>query len=144
MILLLVRRSVPTIYIPSPGQKRTGGGGEKERMKEKLIALGIISMFLLVGTISAFNFEEKVYGLESEEVAVTFDNNTGRVNVSNYWDNLDTPASISLDDLGDTTVSAPSQYAIINWDGVNAWIDTVLSTASSYLSWSGLQINFDE
>lgn len=101
-------------------------------------------MILLAGLISA----DLSTGVDGEiGIDLTPDStNYSEVNVNNsdYWDGLDSPANILLDDLGDTTVSTPSQYGILNWDGVSAWVSTLLTSASNYLSWSGLQIDFDE
>jgi len=70
-------------------------------MRKGVILFSIIFIFLIVN-VSAFNFEDREYGLESEPVEIiAFDNDTGSVNHSTSTDIWITNVG-SLDDVNDT------------------------------------------
>lgn len=69
-------------------------------MKKEVILVISIIFLISLNLVSAFNFEDRIYGLETEPpTIIAFDNNTGFVNKSNFWDDLDTPIDINFDDL---------------------------------------------
>lgn len=62
------------------------------------------------------------------------------INSSQYWDDLDTPASIFLNDLGNTNVLTPNDDEILSWDaGTNMWIAAV--DAGGNASWNETYAN---
>ena len=68
--------------------------------------------------ISSFNFQDKLYGLDRAKEVISFNNNSGSVNSSqycNYWDNLNTPNDIEIDDLKDVYVPTPYNYEVLTW-----------------------------
>jgi len=64
---------------------------------------------------------------------------TQNVNSSEYWDNLDDPSDINLNDLGDVNAGSPSDNDVLTWDdGTSKWIAESISGLSDiYVNESG-------
>lgn len=75
--------------------------------KRGLFLITIALIYISIGGVFAFNFEDPVYGLTGEEpTSVTFNNNTGAVNSTDNWNTnlgpLDNVNSTQFENNGGT------------------------------------------
>lgn len=95
--------------------------------KRVLIILSCIILINIIN-ISAFNFEDPVYGLESEVPEVIFDNNTAFVNSTEIW----------VTNIGDLDNANATQFS--NGNGVLNILESWLTTFGNTL-WLSLNQN---
>lgn len=105
--------------------------------KRVLFLILIISLSFIIGEISAFNFEDRSYGLGKDpELAVPINYSLiPTVNSSDYWDNLDLPQDIQYSalnadadfwdgnvDLGSNNITTSGTYNTLSIIPSSDWI----------------------
>ena len=95
-----------------------------------IFLLGVILSLVLVS--AEYDFVNIVPPEPTTSFPVIYANISS--NISDYWDGLNTPDDIDLNDLGDVNAGAPADEEVLTWDDATSkWIAKAISAISGWI-----------